>query len=56
MENLPLPKSKVFPIKNNGIDGVSQTCDKESGKSQNHDRMIGFTSIKSAIKRGVQKR
>lgn len=51
VENLPLPQSKISALKNNGIDGVFQTCVKESSKNRNNN--IGYPFIKNAIKRNV---
>ena len=54
VENLPLPQSKISALKVNGIDGVLQTRAKKSNKNHNHDHMIGFPSIKNAIKREIK--
>jgi hypothetical protein len=52
--NLPLPQSKISVSGENGIGRVFQAGVKESNKNPNHDPMIGFPSIKNAIKRDVK--
>ena len=52
--NLPLPQSKISVLGDNGANGFFQAGIKESNKNHNHNHMIGYPSIKNAIKRGVK--
>ncbi|MDP8906369.1 MAG: hypothetical protein M3M88_02480, partial [Thermoproteota archaeon] len=48
---MPLPQSKISSLKNKGIDGVFQTCVKESNKNRNN--IFGTLIIKNALKRDI---
>ncbi len=52
--NLPLPQSKTSVLGDNYVEGGFHAGVKESNKNHNHDYMIGFPSIKNAIKREVK--